>query len=73
MKTPVHVTVIALAAAGSIERKSVEKPKDPSRYAFAPNLSLEDVPPGHYVIHLEARSSLDKKKNVTRDIPFSVR
>jgi VWFA-related protein len=57
----------------SIERKSVEKPKDPSVYAFAPNLSLEEVPPGRYAIHLEARSSLDKKKSVTRDIPFSVR
>ncbi len=57
----------------SVERKSVEKPKDPSVYAFTPNLSLEDLPPGHYAIHLEASSSLDKKKNVTRDIPFSVR
>ena len=57
----------------SIERKSVEKPKDPSVYAFTPNLSLEDLPPGHYAIHLEASSSLDKKKSVTRDIPFSVR
>jgi VWFA-related protein len=57
----------------AIERKSVEKPKDPSVYAFAPNLSLEDVPPGRYAIHVDARSSLDKKKSVTRDIPFSVR
>ena len=57
----------------SIERKSVEKPKDPSVYAFAPNLDLEEVPPGRYTIHLEARSSLDKKKSMTRDIPFSVR
>jgi len=58
---------------GSIDRKSVDKPKDPSVYAFAPNLSLEDVLPGRYVIHLEARSSLDKKKSIERDIPFRVR
>ena len=59
-----------------LERKSVEKPKDPSVYGFAPNLSLEDVPPGRYAIHVDARSSLDKsdsKKRITRDIPFSVR
>ena len=60
----------------TIERKSVEKPKDSSVYRLAPNLPLEDVPPGRYTIHLDARSSLDsndKKKSITRDIPFSVR
>ena len=57
----------------TIERKSVEKPKDPSVYAFAPNLSLEDVAPGRYAIHVDARSSLDQKKSITRDIPFTVR
>ena len=57
----------------SSERKSVEKPKDPSVYAFTPNLDLEEVPPGRYTIHVEARSSLDKTKSITRDIPFSVR
>jgi VWFA-related protein len=57
----------------TIERKSVEEPKDPSVYAFAPNLSLEDVAPGRYAIHVDARSSLDQKKGVTRDIPFTVR
>jgi VWFA-related protein len=65
-----------IIASSSIERKSVDTPKDPSAYAFAPNLSLEDVPPGRYAIHLEARSSLDKnnkKRIVTRDIPFTVR
>jgi hypothetical protein len=56
-----------------IERKAVEKPKDASVYTFAPNLSLEDIQPGRYAIHLEARSSLDRNKSVTRDIPFSVR
>jgi VWFA-related protein len=60
----------------AIERNTVEKPRDPSVYRFAPNLGLEDVQPGRYVIHVDARSSLDKndqKKIITRDIPFSVR
>ena len=57
----------------TLDRQPVEKPKDRSVYAFAPNLSLEDVPPGRYVIHVTARSLLDKKKSITRDIPFSVR
>jgi hypothetical protein len=60
----------------TMERKSVEKPKDPSTYAFVPDLSLEDLPPGRYIVHIDARSSLDKndrKKGMTRDIPFTVR
>jgi|SoiMethySBSTD1v2_1073268.scaffolds.fasta_scaffold00234_49 VWFA-related protein len=57
-----------------IERQALEKPKQVSVYAFAPNLSLEEVPPGRYALHVEAHSSLDnRKKSVTRDIPFSVR
>ena len=56
-----------------IERKTLEKPNQASVYPFAPNLPLEDVPPGRYALHIEGRSSLDKNKPVTRDIPFSVR
>ena len=55
-----------------IERKA-DKPKDASVYTFAPNLSLEDIQPGRYVIHLDARSSLDKDRSVSREIPFRVR
>lgn len=57
----------------AIERKSVDKPKEASVYAFAPNLSLEEVPPGRYAIRVEAGSSLDRRKNVIREVPFSVR
>ena len=60
----------------TIEQKSVEKPKDPSVYRLTPNLDLDSVPPGRYVVHIDARSSLDKndrKKIISRDIPFSVR
>ena len=55
-----------------IERKA-DKPKDAMVYAFAPNLSLEDIQPGRYAIHLEARSSLDKDRSISREIPFRVR
>jgi VWFA-related protein len=56
-----------------IERKSVDKPREASVHAFAPNLSLEEIPPGRYAVRLEARSSLDRRKSVTREIAFSVR
>ena len=56
-----------------IERKSIDKPKEASVYPFAPTLSLEDVQPGRYALRVEAGSSLDKRKTVSRDVPFSVR
>jgi len=57
----------------STERETAEKPKAASTYAFAPTLALDDVPPGDYVIHVEARSSLDKNKRQVHDIPIRVR
>ena len=56
-----------------VERTVVEKPKQPSVYTFSPTLSLGSVPPGHYVLTVVARSSLDRNKPVTREIPLSVR
>ncbi len=57
----------------AMERTAKDKPKQASVHAFAPTLSLEEVPPGRYVLHVDAHSSLDKRKSVTREIPFSVR
>jgi len=56
-----------------VERKAADKPKEASVYAFAPNLSLEEIPPGRYALRVEAASSLDRRKSVVRDVPFSVR
>ena len=56
-----------------VERKAIDKPKRTSVYTFAPNLTLEDVPPGRYAVHVDVRSSLDKRKSLARDIPISVR
>jgi VWFA-related protein len=56
-----------------MERTSADKPKQASVYTFSPNLDLEGVPPGRYVIRVVARSTLDRNKSVSRDVPFSVR
>jgi hypothetical protein len=56
-----------------MERKSADKPKQASVHTFSPNLELETVTPGRYVIRVVARSSLDRNKSVSRDVPFSVR
>jgi len=34
---------------------------------------LDVVTPGRYVLVVEGRSSLDKDKRVTREVPFTVR
>jgi VWFA-related protein len=57
----------------TLERKSVEKPKEVSIHAFSPNLTLGEVPPGRYRLRVDVTSSLDKKIHLTRDIPFTVR
>ena len=55
----------------SDQRSSTDPRRKSGGYAFAPRLSLEDVPPGRYVLHVEARSTLGGK-TVTRDIPIRV-
>ena len=55
-----------------MERTSPDKPKEPGIYVFSPSLSLEEVPPGSYVISVEAKSSLEKKA-VVRTVPITVR
>jgi hypothetical protein len=56
----------------AIERKSTDKPTGASAYAFAPNLSLEEVLPGRYTLRVVAGSSLGKE-TVIREVPFTVR
>jgi VWFA-related protein len=55
-----------------MERTSPEKPKEPGIYVFSPSLSLAEVPPGSYVISVEAKSSLEKKA-ILRTVPITVR
>ena len=57
----------------TLERQSAVKPSAASMYAFAPNLVLAEVPAGRYVLRLQARSSLDARSSLTRDIPITVR
>lgn len=54
------------------ERKSADKPIGASVYAFAPNLSLEEIPPGRYALRVVAGSSL-ARETVAREVPFTVR
>jgi VWFA-related protein len=62
-----------LVGTQTLERRSVDKPKEVSVHAFSPNLTLAEVPPGRYRLHVDVTSSLDRKKNLTRDIPITVR
>jgi hypothetical protein len=55
----------------SDQRTSTDPRTKSGGYAFAPRLSLEDVPAGRYVLHVEARSALGGKP-VAREIPFRV-
>ena len=56
-----------------LEQKPEAGSKQSSAYTFARNLSLNGIAPGHYVLRVGARSSLDKDKRVSREVPFSVR
>lgn len=55
----------------SEQRSSTDPRTKSGGYAFAPRLSLEDVPPGRYLLHVETRSALGGKP-VARDIPLRV-
>lgn len=57
-----------------LEQKPGVSPKQSSAYTFARSLPLTSIPPGHYVLRVGARSSLDKEdRRVSREVPFSVR
>jgi Ca-activated chloride channel family protein len=57
----------------SAERKAATKPQAVSVYTFTPTINLEDLEPGRYTIRVEAGSSLDREKRVSREVPISVR
>ena len=57
----------------TIEQTAATKPKQASVYTFSQNLALEEVPPGRYVLHVEAWSSLDRERSISRDVPIAVR
>jgi hypothetical protein len=59
--------------AGDTTARRADAPTRASVYTFSPRLTLDTVPPGRYVIHVEARSSLDGRKSQTRDISITVR
>ena len=54
----------------SEQHASTEPQRKYGGYAFAPRISLQDVPPGRYLVHIDSRSGTGKA--VTRDIPIRV-
>ena len=54
------------------EHASAETPTAATTHTFSPSLALDEVPPGRYVIHVRAKSSLSRQP-VERIIPISVR
>lgn len=62
-----------LVATSSGQRKKTDASKKASLYRFTPSLVLDDLPPGRYVLHLEARSSLDTRASVSHDVAITVR
>jgi hypothetical protein len=55
----------------SEQRSSADPQRKSGGYAFAPRVSLEGVPPGRYLLHVETRSGAGGTA-VTRDIPVRV-
>jgi hypothetical protein len=45
---------------------------DPTVHRLTQRIALDEVPPGRYTIHVEARSSLDGRTRPSRDIPIIV-
>jgi VWFA-related protein len=49
-----------------------ERPRDTTVHRYVQTIALEDVPPGRYVIHLAAQSTLDRRDPIAREIPIDV-
>jgi hypothetical protein len=60
-----------VVATVSTTRTAGELARNGSVYKFAPGVALEELPPGKYRLHVEARSSLDSKP-ISRDLPITV-
>jgi hypothetical protein len=57
----------------SDERSSSELKGTRGGYGFAAQLPLDDVAPGIYVIHVEARANVGDRPAVSKDIQIRVR
>jgi VWFA-related protein len=55
------------------KRPSVGPTRPSGGYGFTATLPLHDVPPGAYVLHVEARSDLRDGSTVSRAVPIRVR
>jgi VWFA-related protein len=57
----------------SEQRRSTDAADSPDRHTFRNQVPLNGVPPGQYILHVEARSNAAEQITVTRDIPIHVR
>jgi hypothetical protein len=57
----------------SDERSSSELRGSRGGYGFTARLPLTDVPPGLYVVHLEARANAGDRPTVSKDVQIRVR
>jgi VWFA-related protein len=57
----------------SEERSSKELEGKPGGYGFVSEVPLEGVPPGIYVIHVEARANIGDRPTASRDVQIRVR
>lgn len=53
-------------------RSSAERDANQGAYAYAARIPLAQLPPGLYVLKVEARSRLDAKLSVAREIQFEI-
>jgi VWFA-related protein len=53
--------------------ETLERPRDVTVHRYVQAMPLEDVPPGRYVIHLAAQSTLDRGDPVVREVRVDVR
>jgi hypothetical protein len=55
------------------ERSSAELSGKSGGFGYVVRIPLRDIPPGLYVLRIEARSTLGKSTPVSRDVQFTVR
>jgi VWFA-related protein len=63
----------AVVQAVSEQRTPIDADERTGGYTFTPALSLDDLPGGRYVIHVEARSDQADRPAASHDIPIRVR
>lgn len=70
------VTTTVAAASGRTvftSKQALSRATDQTTYPVVTSIPLIDMPPGEYVLSIEAQSSATRDRPISRQIPFSVR